>query len=100
MSSTSANTDENTRPPAIVLSDVDKRYSEGAAAEGRGPDAGAGDSRSGRATRGGATALDVDEGSDGGHAESDDLRFERVRRGCYRIKRTRLSGRKRERCAT
>jgi len=32
MSATSANTDENTRPPAIVLSDVDKTYGEGAAA--------------------------------------------------------------------
>jgi len=32
------------------------------------------------------------------NAESDDLRFERVSRGYYRIKRARLSGRKRERC--
>ena len=30
MSATSADTDENTRPPAIVLSDVDKTHGEGA----------------------------------------------------------------------
>ena len=32
------------------------------------------------------------------NAVNDDLRFERVRRGYYRIKRARLSERKRERC--
>lgn len=36
MSSTSANTDENTRPPAIVLSDVDKTYNEGTTAAATG----------------------------------------------------------------
>jgi len=44
MSSTSANTDENTRSPAIVLPDVDKIYSEGAAAATAGVGAGVSES--------------------------------------------------------